>query len=451
MGFWAGCFPDLYHVQEKFYESLYTIEKLWYDIEAMDTYYNDYSYSGSDSPGPGPGPSPGPGPGSPGPRPPRKDDSWDVISWVIDVILLLTAGPVGLLLTVAHAMGYDIIGNLLSRLFGRRGSGKTGSDSTAARAKAKAKEAWTQVRSKKAESDAAKQKATGKSVHRADAGAVAKTVFGWILTGFGLFGILGSTLSGDGFWTIFSMIAVALGGGALVLSAAASRRKEAKFHRCMTVSGTRGVVDIRKVSETLGLNLKDTVKLLDEMVDRGYYGEKAYIDQRRCLLVINVEDMRDVYRKEDEEKQAEEKEKLSEYERYVERIRKADEEIEDENMSEKIRRMQSLTASIFAEVEAHPEKRSMIDRFMTYYLPTTLKLLESYARIESQGVSGENMAKAKKDIEGIADTLVAGYEKQLDRLYRAEAVDIAADVSVIENMLKRDGLADNEFSQTSKE
>ena len=109
-------------------------------------------------------------------------------------------------------------------------------------------------------------------------------------------------------------------------------------------------------------------------------------------------------------------------------------------MSEKIRRMQELTASIFAEVEAHPEKKSQIDRFMNYYLPTTLKLLKSYARIERQGVSGENMAKAKADIEGIADTLVEGYKKQLDRLYQAEAVDIAGDVSVIENMLKRDGL-----------
>jgi 5-bromo-4-chloroindolyl phosphate hydrolysis protein len=118
-------------------------------------------------------------------------------------------------------------------------------------------------------------------------------------------------------------------------------------------------------------------------------------------------------------------------------------------MSQKIRRMQSLTAAIFQEVEAHPEKKSQIDRFMNYYLPTTLKLLDSYARIEEQGVTGENMAKAKADIERIADTLVSGYEKQLDTLYKAEAMDIAGDVSVIENMMKRDGLAgQNDFGQT---
>ena len=65
--------------------------------------YN-YNYNGS--------PSPGPGPGSPGPRPPRKDDSWDGVSWVIDLFLTFAIGPIGLFLTIAHAMGHDVVGLL---------------------------------------------------------------------------------------------------------------------------------------------------------------------------------------------------------------------------------------------------------------------------------------------------------------------------------------------------
>lgn len=378
--------------------------------------------------------SPGPGPGSPGPRPPRKDGSWDGVSWVLGLILTFAVGPLGLFLTFAHAAGHDILGNLLQSLFGGK---KTSSASSRQSAAPKA--------ASKAAPKARAAEPVGRfsDIRHADAGATVKTVAGWILAAFGAAAAIGSI--GSGFWKVLSMVAVALSGAVLAFSGILGRRKEAKFRRCMAVSGDRGVVDIKKLSKTLGVKLEEADKLLTEMVDRGYYGEKAYIDHERCLLVIDVEDMRDVYRREDEAKktqaQTDEKSKMSEYERYVERIRQADEDIEDEVMSEKIRRMQNLTASIFAEVEAHPEKRSQIDRFMTYYLPTTLKLLESYAHIEAQGVTGENMAKAKKDIEGIADTLVAGYEKQLDKLYSAEAVDIAGDVSVIENMLKRDGLA----------
>ena len=390
---------------------------------------SDYNYGFNNSPGPGPG--------TPGPRPPRGGSDWEAVSWVLDVALIFATGPLGLFLTFAHAAGHDLIGNILQGLFGSR---KKTVRPTASAAKAGAKQ----------------EEERFQGVRHADAGATAKTVFGWILAGFGIVAAIGAVGTGEGLWQVVSMIAVALGGGALVWSGFSGRKKEAKFRQCISITGQQGVVDMRKLAKTMGVKPAEADKMLTEMVDRGYYGERAYIDHERQLLVIDVEDMRDVYRREDEQRakqQADEKtqaqDKMSEYERYVERIRQADVDIEDEVMSEKIRRMQSLTASIFAEVEAHPEKRPQIDRFMNYYLPTTLKLLESYARIEAQGVSGENMAKAKADIERIADTLVAGYEKQLDKLYRAEAMDIAGDVGVIENMLKRDGLSDqDDFGQT---
>ena len=397
----------------------------------------DYNYNGS--------PSPGPGPGSPGPRPPRRDTDWGAVSWVLGMILTFAAGPLGLFLTFAHAAGHDLLGNLLQGIFGSRKKAARPASSArrsgTARAKAKPREQ--------------REESRFDGVRHADAGATAKTVCGWILTGLGFLAATGSV--GDGLWTFLTALAIALSGGAMVWSAIRGRKKEAKFRQCFSVSGDRGVVDMKMLARTLGVEQAEADKLYTEMVERGYYGERAYIDHARGLLVIDVEDMRDVYRREDEERakhqadeQAQAKEKMTEYERYVERIRQADVDIADEVMSEKIRRMQNLTASIFAEVEAHPEKKPQIDRFMTYYLPTTLKLLESYARIEAQGVSGENMAKAKADIEGIADTLVAGYEKQLDKLYRAEAMDIAGDVSVIENMLKRDGLSgQDDFGQTA--
>ena len=401
---------------------------------------SDYRYNYNNSPGPGPGNQ----------RPPRGDDTLSGLRWAIGVGLIFLSFPIGLFFTIAHSMGHDIIGNILRGLSGQSSKSRQSAYTSPeqARQQAQSYQSGTQKTQQSA------------GVRRADRGSTVKTVFGWIMVAFGALGAVSAIMSYETVWTMLTMIALALGGGALVLSAAKSRKLEAKFRRCITISGNRGVVDIKKLSKTLGVDLTEADKMLTEMVDRGYYGQRAYIDHERCLLVIDPEEMRDVYRREDEAKKAaaaakekaqtaEEKEKMSEYERYIDLIHQADVDIEDEAMSEKIRRMKAITAAIFREVEAHPEKRSQIDRFMNYYLPTTLKLLKSYARIEAQGVSGENMDKAKADIEGIADTLVAGYEKQLDKLYRAEAMDIAGDVSVIENMLKRDGLTgQTDFGQT---
>ncbi|MCD7769495.1 MAG: 5-bromo-4-chloroindolyl phosphate hydrolysis family protein [Oscillospiraceae bacterium] len=384
--------------------------------------------------------SPGPGPNTPPPNR-QNNDVIDILAWVIDVGLIFACFPVGLILTICKAVGADITGGILRAITGQSHSAGQGQYT---------RQQSTQPRQSTQSGQKASQPGSGTDgIRHADAGNRPKRVFGWILAAFGVICLLDAYSA----WTVLTSIAVVLGGGALLFSAHVGRKKEAQFRQVQAVTGTNGVVRIVDVIRTLGLKDVEGEKLLSEMIDRGFFGPQAYIDHQRGLLVVRPEEMRDVYRREDEAKSAREEQarqaSQTEYEQYVERLRHADEEIEDEVMSEKIRRMQALTESIFAEVEAHPEKKPQIERFMSYYLPTTLKLLDSYARIEAQGVTGENMAKAKSDIEGIADTLVAGYEKQLDKLYRAEAMDIAGDVSVIENMLRRDGLSGGgDFGQT---
>ena len=102
--------------------------------------------------------------------------------------------------------------------------------------------------------------------------------------------------------------------------------------------------------------------------------------------------------------------------------------------------MEDLTSRIFQAVQEKPEKEPQIKSFMSYYLPTTLKLLRSYADFEKSGASGDNISSAKAEIERILDTLVDGFRKQLDKLYESEAMDISSDIDVLETMLRRDGL-----------
>jgi len=77
---------------------------------------------------------------------------------------------------------------------------------------------------------------------------------------------------------------------------------------------------------------------------------------------------------------------------------------------------------------------------MNYYLPTTLKLLRSYATLEKQGINGENITSAKENIGRILDTLATGYAQQLDQLFESDVIDIAADINVLENLMQQDGL-----------
>lgn len=75
---------------------------------------------------------------------------------------------------------------------------------------------------------------------------------------------------------------------------------------------------------------------------------------------------------------------------------------------------------------------------MNYYLPTTQKLLDSYAEFEAAGVEGENLRQAKGRIEAAMDSIVRGFTHQLDELYQADAMDVDSDLRVMKNMLRRD-------------
>lgn len=128
------------------------------------------------------------------------------------------------------------------------------------------------------------------------------------------------------------------------------------------------------------------------------------------------------------------------YEQKLREIRRLNDEIDDEPVSARIDRIEELTRSIFAVVRQKPERADEVRRFMNYYLPATFKLLESYALMEKQSYQGENIVASRKKIEDILDTLISAFEQQQDRLFRAEAMDVEADIQVLETMMAKDGL-----------
>ena len=121
-------------------------------------------------------------------------------------------------------------------------------------------------------------------------------------------------------------------------------------------------------------------------------------------------------------------------------MKRLDDNIADPGISADIVRLEQVSQKIFDEVKRDPAKLPKIRRFMDYYLPTTLKLLNSYDRMSDTGVSGENIDGTLAKVEGMMRTIVAAFEKQLDGLYGAEALDISADITVLETMMAREGL-----------
>ena len=116
--------------------------------------------------------------------------------------------------------------------------------------------------------------------------------------------------------------------------------------------------------------------------------------------------------------------------------------IKDPDIKSKINEIMRITDKIVQDAIADPTDIPKIKKFMNYYLPTTIKLLNAYDRMSSQGIEGENIDRTMKSINEMLDAAIAAYKKQLDSLFANQALDIETDIAVMNSMLDREGLSD---------
>ena len=115
--------------------------------------------------------------------------------------------------------------------------------------------------------------------------------------------------------------------------------------------------------------------------------------------------------------------------------------IKDVEVRKKINEIMRITDKITQDAIADPSDIPQIKKFMNYYLPTTIKLLNAYDRMSSQGIEGENLDRSMKSINEMLDQAIVAYKKRLDSLFENQALDIETDIEVMNTMLAREGLS----------
>ena len=240
----------------------------------------------------------------------------------------------------------------------------------------------------------------------------------------------------DDFFAALSFLGA---GGIMFFRGRYLNKMSRRSQRYILAIGNTDAMPIDEIAKRVNRKPAQAEKELQKLIDKGYLGEDAYIDYERGYFLrfgATLEEEEPAVR--EAPVQPTPKEVQEGYSGILRNIRHANDRIADPVLSRKIDRLEQISAQIFKEVEEHPEKRNSIHTFFDYYLPTTQKLLDTYADFEETGVEGENLREAKERIEQTMDLIVAGFEHQLDQLYSADAMDVASDIKVMEAMLKRD-------------
>ena len=378
----------------------------------------------------------------PQPQPPKKNNNNDLGSWILIAVMFAVAWPVGLIL-------------LLSKL--SEGGGK--------KMRQQAREAWQRTAAGSAEAKPAQARASAaKSTVRkvtetpnySDKGAKTMKIIGAVVAILGAFFLVQQV---DYFelryaikwhdWMdllrqVFYPMGMMAGGVSLLLGSGAMKRRQRRFATYLRTAGQKAAVPLDYLARAADVSRKRVEKDVNLMLEKGMWGDEAYVDLGSGMLFKSQEaatayfDAAHRAKAEQEQPQQPAAAAPEGYAAILAQIRDLNDRIADERLSAQMDRMEQVAGRIFRLIEEDENKRAAAGTFLSYYLPTTLKLLENYAAFEEAGVSGENLSQAKAKIEKTMDSIVAGFEHQLDELYRTDAMDIDSDIRVMETMLRRD-------------
>lgn len=128
-------------------------------------------------------------------------------------------------------------------------------------------------------------------------------------------------------------------------------------------------------------------------------------------------------------------------ENYIREVRAANDRIPDHAMTAKLDRLEQIMRNIFENVKKHPESARDIRRMIDFYLPTIQKLLDAYIELDSQSGHLDNVKRTKAQIEDSMDIINDAFEKLLNDLFQNVLFDVSSDISVMETMMRQDGLS----------
>lgn len=300
------------------------------------------------------------------------------------------------------------------------------------------------------------------------------TVFGSIglgLTVAGLLSLLVISIFSTTVWgatwglNIFLLILAGIFGG-MIVSGNSIRGQLARLKLYLKEADNKTYCSIRELVGCTGRSEKFVIKDLKKMIKNGILPHAHLDEKNTCLMLddktydqylqsmeslkIRTQEAASIQSRQ-QEKTPEANNRVSkvtsEGQSYLKALRDANDAIPGEMISSKLDRLEIIIEKIFDVIDRHPEQLDDIERFMEYYLPTTVKLVNAYRDFDSVGIDGENISMAKTEVEATLDTINQAFEQLLDGLYQDEAFDISTDATVLQTMLKKDGFVNSDFDR----
>lgn len=245
------------------------------------------------------------------------------------------------------------------------------------------------------------------------------------------------------------------------------------YVRFLNELGTNTIIPIRDLASGVNQSEKETISDLVHMMKNGYFKQARIVEDGK-FFILDIPTFK-IYkqklselpsyqnksldnRKSEEEVElsAEDINKQRAMEIIEESLRSLDElarlkkDIKDGELRENIGSLMANASDILKIIDKYPDKAYGLGKFSTYYLPTSIKLVDSYRDFEMLGLDDDGFTKSKKDINKSIKDIGDAFANIKGELLEDRTMDVKTEIDTISLLLNQEGYLGDDWRNTDE-
>lgn len=237
------------------------------------------------------------------------------------------------------------------------------------------------------------------------------------------------------------------------------------YTRFLRELGHNTVIPIRDLASSVQKSEEDTIKELMYMMNKGYF-KQARIVENNSLFLLDIPTFK-LYKNqknqmpnlshEENKKIAQDANTKTNKDKAEEIIRISSKEItsinldisriKNRNFLEKVIEIKKTIENITNIIKRYPEKAYVLDKFIEYYLPTTVKLIDAYTEYEIMESNDSKIKNSLAEIESSIEIINEAFEKIQLELMEDRTMDIKTDIDTMKILLNQEGYLEKDWSK----
>ena len=237
------------------------------------------------------------------------------------------------------------------------------------------------------------------------------------------------------------------------------------YTRFLRELGHNTVIPIRDLASSVQKTEQSTIKELMYMMKKGYFKQarivendslflldiptfKLYKNQKNQMANLSYEEKKQIEKDAHKDVNIEKAEniiKISSKE--INSINLDISRIKNRSFLEKVIEIKKTIENIVNIIKRYPEKAYALDKFMDYYLPTTVKLIDAYTEYEIMESNDPKIKNSLLEIESSIETINEAFGKIQLELMEDRTMDIKTDIETMKILLNQEGYLEKDWSK----